>query len=122
MPETELKLHHLEEGQQRMEKALSAMADSLSQLIELRVSSDSLKLEVMKLRDSSHSQANALQIQGQQILEHGKMIETLFKKCDALSENEKNLEVKQAKNGVIISFVTGVIVVALSTVTKGAFH
>jgi len=119
MPETELKLQHLEEGQNRMEKALEAMAASLAQLIELRVSSDSLKTEVMKLRDSSHAQANAIQIQGQQILEHGKMIETLFKKYDMLSETEKQIEVKQAKNGVVIALVTGVIVVVLSTVTKG---
>jgi len=119
MPETELKLQYLADGQLRMEKALEAMAASLSQLIELRVSSDSLKTEVMKLRDSSHKQANELQIQGQQILEHGKLIENLFKKYDVLSETEKQIEVKQAKNGVVIALVTGVIVVVLSTVTKG---
>jgi len=122
MPETHVELQYLKDGQQRVEEALRAMAVNLAQLVELRVSSDTMKEEVMKLRESSHKQANEMQVQGQQGVIQGKAIETLFKKYDALAESEKQIEVKQAKNGVVIALVTSVLVVILTTATKGVFH
>jgi len=112
----------MKDGQDEIKKSINDIAKVLGELLIVRKHQEHQDEVIERNRISSHKHENMLQQHEMKLLEHDKDVAKLFISDEKLAENEKNLEMKQAKNGVVIALVTSVLVVILTTAIKGVFH
>ena len=93
-------------GQDDIKESIKEIAHALNELLSLRKAHDIHDIEIGRLREASHKHANLIQVYESKLI----FLDRLSDRLDRIEKIETDMRINMAKNSVISSIVTTMII------------